>query len=94
MYKVLLWIAFVALAILAVKTQFLTSKTFEPFKQGCMQGEGATEERCDCLARYVHKHFSDNEVKLIMTHQVTDPDFKFKVEEVLRAGSQSCLAQD
>ncbi|EAR61148.1 hypothetical protein [Neptuniibacter caesariensis] len=90
MYKVLLWISFVAIAILAVKTQFLTSSTFGPFKEGCMQGEGATEERCDCLAKYVHKHFSDNEVKLIMANQVNDPDFKYKVEEVVRAGSLSC----
>ncbi len=93
MYKVLIWISFVALGILAVKTQFLASSTFGPFKEGCMQGEGATEARCDCLAKYVHKHFSDNEVKLIMANQVNDPDFKFKVEEVVRAGSKSCAAE-
>ena len=93
MYKVLIWISFVALSILVVKTQFLTSSTFGPFKEGCMQGEGATEERCDCLAKYVHKHFSDNEVKLIMSNEVSDPDFKFKVEEVVRAGSMSCAVE-
>ncbi|MDO6514894.1 MULTISPECIES: hypothetical protein [unclassified Neptuniibacter] len=93
MYKVLIWIAFVALGILAVKTQFLTSDTFEPFKEGCMQGEGATEERCDCLAKYVHKHFSDNEVKLIMSNQLSDPDFKLKVEEVVNSGSIACAAE-
>ena len=93
MYKVLLWIAFVSIAILAVKTQFLTSSTFGPFKEGCMKGEGATEERCDCLARYVHKHFSDNEVKLIMSNQSTDPAFNNKVREVISLGSQSCTAE-
>ncbi len=93
MYKVLIWISFVALAILAVKTQFLNSSTFTPFKEVCMQSEGATEARCDCLAKYVHKHFSDNEVKLIMSNQIQDPDFKFKVEEVVRAGSRSCEAE-
>ena len=93
MYKVLIWISFVAIAILAVKTQFLTSSTFGPFKEGCMQGESATEERCDCLARYVHKHFGDNEVKLIRSNKVDDPDFKFKVEEVVYAGSKSCAAE-
>jgi hypothetical protein len=93
MYKVLIWISFVALSILVVKTQFLTSSTFGPFKEGCMRGEGATEERCDCLAKYVHKHFSDNEVKLIMSNEVSDPDFKFKVEEVVRAGSKSCAVE-
>lgn len=94
MYKVLLWIAFVSIAILVVKTQFLTSSTYGPFKEGCMQGEGATEERCACFAKYVHKHFSDNEVKLIMANQVTDPAFKAKVEEVVRAGSLSCAASE
>ena len=58
-----------------------------------MQGEGATEARCECLAKYVHKHFSDNEVKLIMGGQVSDPDFKQKVQEVVRSGSQSCAAE-
>lgn len=94
MYKVLIWIAFVALAILTVKTQFLSSSTFTPFKEGCMKAEGATEDRCDCLAKYVHKHFSDNEVKLIMSNQATDPDFKYKVEEVVRLGSQQCAAEE
>lgn len=93
MYKVLLWISFVAISILVVKTQFLASSTFGPFKEGCMQGEGSTEARCDCLARYVHKHFSDLEVKLIMSNEISDPDFKFKVEEVVKAGSQSCAAE-
>jgi hypothetical protein len=93
MYKVLIWISFVSIGILAVKTQFLTSSTFGPFKEGCMQGESATEERCDCLARYVHKHFSDNEVKLIMGGEISDPDFRFKVDEVVRTGSNACAAE-
>ena len=59
-----------------------------------MQGTDATEERCDCLARYVHKHFSDNEVKLIMASKLDNPDFRFKVEEVVRAGSKSCSASE
>ncbi|WP_067983692.1 hypothetical protein [Neptuniibacter pectenicola] len=93
MYKVLIWIALVALGILAVKTQFLTSSTFGPFKEGCMQAEGTTEARCDCLAKYVHKHFSDNEVKLIMGGKISDPDFRFKVDEVVRTGSNACAAE-
>ncbi|MCP4596448.1 hypothetical protein [Neptuniibacter sp.] len=93
MYKVLIWIAVVSLGVLMVKTQFLTSSTFGPFKEDCMQLPGATEARCDCLAKYVHKHFSDNEVKLIRANQVNDPDFKFKVEEVLARGNQSCAAE-
>jgi hypothetical protein len=93
MYKVLIWIAFVSLSVLVVKTQFLTSSTYGPFKEGCMKGEGSTEERCECLAKYVHKHFSDNEVKLIMSNQVTDPAFQSKVQEVVRLGSQSCAAE-
>lgn len=94
MYKVLIWIAVVALGVLAVKTQFLTSSTFVPFKEGCMKGTDATEERCDCLSRYVHKHFSDNEVKLIMSSNIEDSDFKRKVEEVVQAGSQHCVASN
>lgn len=93
MYKVLLIIALVSLSVLAIKTQFLTSSTFGPFKEGCMQTEGATEERCDCLSRYVHKHFSDNEVKLIMNNQLNDPAFQSKVSEVVRRGSESCTAE-
>ncbi|MGH1460527.1 MAG: hypothetical protein ACRBB6_00665 [Neptuniibacter sp.] len=94
MYKVLIWIAFVSIGILAVKTQFLTSSTYGPFKEGCMQGEGVSEELCDCLATYVHKHFSDNEVKLIMGNQITDPAFQAKVTEVVSLGSQSCLIKE
>lgn len=93
MYKVLIWISFVALAILVVKTQYLASDTFVPFKEDCMKLEGATDDRCDCLSRYVHKHFSDLEVKLIREDKLNDPAFKYKVEEVLRLGSQSCAAE-
>lgn len=93
MYKVLIWIALVSIGILAVKTQFLTSSTYGPFKEGCMKGNDVTEERCECLARYVHKHFSDNEVKLIMSNQIKDPAFNAKVEDVIRLGSQSCAAE-
>ncbi|MFW1678058.1 hypothetical protein ACFVYJ_09775 [Pontibacter sp. JAM-7] len=94
MYKALIWIATVALGVLVIKTQFLTSTTFTPFKQSCMQIEGATESRCDCLSRYVHKHFSDNEVKLIMANQVQDPIFQEKVNEVISNGFQSCAAEE
>ena len=93
MYKVLIWISVVALAILMVKTQFLASSTFGPFKEDCMKLAGATEERCDCFAKYVHKHFSDNEVKLIRANQLNNPDFKYKVEEVLARANQSCAAE-
>ncbi len=94
MYKVLIWIAIVALGVLVIKTQFLTSSTFTPFKQSCLQIEGATEARCDCLSRYVHKHFSDNDVKLIMADQVREPAFKAKVNEVISLGFQSCAAEE
>ncbi|MGB0205458.1 MAG: hypothetical protein ACPF9K_10480 [Neptuniibacter sp.] len=93
MYKVLIWISVVSLGVLAVKTQFLTSSTFEPFKEGCMKGNNVSEERCHCLAKYVHKHFSDNEVKLIMSNRATDPAFRAKVEEVVHLGSQACAAE-
>ena len=54
MGKVFLWIAAVLLVVFTVKTQYLTSKTWEPFKQGCMAGGTATEEQCSCLSSYGH----------------------------------------
>jgi len=89
MGKVFLWIGFVALAAYLVKSQYLNSKTFEPFIQGCMSGEGATEERCTCLSRYVHKHFSDREVQAIMDQRI-EGAFARKVEDVIATGSRSC----
>ncbi|MBR9865986.1 MAG: hypothetical protein GYB20_02690 [Oceanospirillales bacterium] len=90
MGKVFLWIAAVLLVVFTVKTQYLTSKTWEPFKQGCMAGGTATEEQCSCLSSYVHKHFSDNEVKLIMQGNIADPAMRQKVEGIVRVGSREC----
>lgn len=92
MSKVFLWIGIVALSVFILKSQFLNSKTWEPFKQGCMAGGTATEEQCSCLTDYVHKHFSDNEVGMIMREQLGDSVFASKVKEVVRAGSESCAA--
>lgn len=89
MAKVFIWIAVVSLAVLVVKTQFLTSKTYEPFIAGCMAGENATQERCECLSRYVHKHFSDREVQAIMDQRL-EGAFAQKVAEVVQSGSQAC----
>ncbi|SEQ27526.1 hypothetical protein SAMN03080615_01006 [Amphritea atlantica] len=90
MGKVFLWIAAVLLVVFTVKTQYLTSKTWEPFKQGCMAGGTATEEQCSCLSNYVHKHFSDNEVEQIMKGIITDPAMQQKVEGIVRVGSREC----
>jgi len=90
MSKVFLWIGVVALAVFVMKSQFLNSKTWEPFKQGCMAGGTATEAQCGCLSDYVHKHFTDNEVKMIMREQLGDSVFAAKVDEVVRNGSQAC----
>lgn len=89
MAKIFLWIAAISLLALAMKTQFWTSKTFTPFIQGCMVGESATEERCECLSKYVHKHFSDMEVEAIMDQRL-EGAFGEKVKEVISAGSQAC----
>lgn len=89
MYKILLWIGAVSLAVFLVKTQLWTSKTYGPFVEGCMQGENSTEERCECLGKYVHKHFSDNEVKVIMAQRL-EGAFGEKVKEVVAAGSLAC----
>ncbi len=92
MGKVFLWIAAVLLVVFTVKTQYLTSKTWEPFKQGCMAGGTATEEQCSCLSDYVHKHFSDNEVEQIMKGTMTDPAMQSKVEGIVRVGARECKA--
>ncbi|UTW03187.1 hypothetical protein KDX31_17960 [Amphritea atlantica] len=92
MGKVFLWIAAVLLVVFTVKTQYLTSKTWEPFKQGCMAGGTATEEQCSCLSNYVHKHFSDNEVEKIMQGTISDPVMRQKVEGIVRVGSRECKA--
>jgi len=92
MGKVFLWIAAVLLVVFTVKTQYLTSKTWEPFKQGCMAGGTATEEQCSCLSNYVHKHFSDNEVERIMQVTISDPVMRQKVEGIVRVGSRECKA--
>ncbi|MGB0732634.1 MAG: hypothetical protein ACPGPF_02675 [Pontibacterium sp.] len=89
MAKIFLWIAAVALAVYIVKSELITSKTYGPFVEACQKGEGATQERCECLGRYMHKHFSDNEMKVIMA-QKADGAFAQKVEEVVAAGAQSC----
>lgn len=92
MSKVFLWIGVVAFSVFILKSQFLNSKTWEPFKQGCMAGGTATEEQCSCLSDYVHKHFSDNEVGMIMRQQLDDNVFAAKVEDVVKLGSQACAA--
>ncbi|GGK84423.1 hypothetical protein [Amphritea balenae] len=90
MGKVFLWIAAVMLVIFTVKTQYLTSKTWTPFKEGCMAGGTATEEQCSCLSDYVHKHFSDKEVESIMQGTIASPAMREKVEGVIRVGSKQC----
>lgn len=90
MGKIFLWIGAVSLAIYLVKTQLWTSKTYGPFVEACMTGENATQERCECLGKYIHKHFSDNEVRAIMAQQL-EGAFGEKVKEVVAAGSQACV---
>ncbi len=92
MGKVFLWIAAVLLAVYTVKTQYLTSTTWTPFKEGCMAGGTATEQQCSCLSDYVHKHFSDREVEQIMRGTLTDPAMISKVEGIVRVGSRECKA--
>ena len=79
----------VLFGIYLVKTQYLNSKTWEPFKNGCIAG-GYTEQQCGCLADYVHERLSDNEVKLILENQVTEPGFAEKVNGIRIAGNLAC----
>ncbi|MBY4679083.1 hypothetical protein [Marinobacterium arenosum] len=93
MSKVFLWIGAVALAVFVLKSQFLNSKTWQPFMDGCMASGGASEAQCSCLTDYVHKHFSDREVGMIMRQQTGDGAFASKVEEVVRGGTRQCVAE-
>lgn len=90
MGKIFIWIGVVSLAIFLVKTQLWTSETYGPFVEVCMTGENTTQERCECLGKYVHKHFSDLEVKAMMAQEL-EGAFGRKVQEVVAAGSQACL---
>ena len=91
MSKVLVWISIVMLAIYVVKTQYLTSKTWEPFRDGCIAG-GGTEAQCNCLADYVHERFSDLEVERIMRMEQGDSAFEAKVQQTIMAGTLACKA--
>lgn len=93
MTKAFLWIAAIALAVFTVKHEFLASKTFTPFIEGCMAGEGATEARCECLSRYVHKHFSDLEVKAIMDQRM-EGEFASKAIEIMQVGARNCANEE
>ena len=90
MGKVFLWISAVLLLVFTIKTQYLTSTTWEPFKQGCMAGGSATEQQCSCLSDYVHQHFSDREVEQIMAGTLASPAMQQKVESIIRVGSREC----
>jgi hypothetical protein len=90
MAKVLLWISAVMLAVYVVKTQYLTSKTYEPFIAGCVASGNATKEQCECLSAYVHKRYSDLEVRAIMDNRLGDELSQTKVEQDIRHGSKIC----
>ena len=91
MGKVFLWISAVLLVVYTMKTQYLTSTTWQPFRDGCMASGNATEAQCSCLSDYVHKHFSDREVQAIMDQNMADPAMQQKVEGIIRVGSRQCL---
>ncbi|BBB31415.1 hypothetical protein [Neptunomonas japonica] len=90
MAKILLWISAVLLAVFVIKTQYLTSKTYEPFVAGCVSSGNASQEQCECLSDYVHKRYSDLEVRAIMDNRLGDELSQTKVEQDIRQGSQVC----
>jgi len=89
MSKVLVWISIVMLSVYIVKTQYLTSKTWEPFRDGCVKS-GGTESQCNCFADYIHKRFSDLEVEKIMRTELNDTSFNQRVEQAVAAGTLAC----
>jgi hypothetical protein len=92
MSKILLWISAVMLAIFVVKTQYLTSKTYQPFVDGCMASPSATQGQCECLSDYMHKRYSDREMQAIMDNRLGDELSKQKVELDIKQGSLQCTA--
>lgn len=78
------------LGVFVIKTQYLTSKTYEPFIAGCVASGNATQEQCECLSGYVHKRYSDLEVRAIMDNRLGDELSKTKVEQDIRQGSKVC----
>jgi len=90
MGKTLLWIGAVMFAIYLVKTQYLNSSTWIPFRDGCLAAGSATEAQCNCLTDYVHERFSDKEVQQIMDQRIDDPVFAEKVKQTVMAGTLAC----
>ena len=90
MGKVFLWMGVVMLGIYLVKTQYLNSKTWEPFRDGCLAASDASREQCSCLADYMHERFSDQEIRRIMDNQVTDAVFGQRVNNAVQAGTLAC----
>ncbi len=78
------------LGVFVIKTQYLTSKTYEPFIAGCVASKSATQEQCECLSDYVHKRYSDLEVQAIMDNRLGDELSRTKVEQDIQQGSQVC----
>lgn len=90
MSKVLLWISAVLLAVYVIKTEYLTSKTYEPFVAGCVAAGTASQAQCECLADYMHKRYSDVDVQAIMDDRLGNELPRSKVEQDIRKGSQIC----
>jgi len=80
-------------AIYVVKSQYLTSKTFEPFVEGCMASATASARQCECLSKYMHKRYSDLEMQSIMDNNMTDSLMKKQVARDVKLGSSECAAE-
>ena len=93
MSKILVWIAVVMLAIYVVKSQYLTSKTYQPFIDGCMASGSASAQQCECLSKYMHKRYSDIEMQSIMDNAISDTLMQKQVARDVRLGSASCAAE-
>ena len=78
------------LAVYVIKTQYLTSKTYEPFVAGCVASGTSSQAQCECLGNYIHKRYSDLEVQAIMDNRLGDELSKTKVNQDIRQGSQLC----
>lgn len=73
-----------------IKTEYLASKTYEPFVAGCVAAGTATQAQCECLSDYIHKRYSDLDVQAIMDGRLGGELPRSKVEQDIRQGSQLC----
>ncbi|WP_207061579.1 hypothetical protein [Motiliproteus sp. SC1-56] len=89
MPKLFLYLGGLALLAFVISRQFATPDTWTPFVEGCTRS-GASFERCECLADYIHDRLSEAEVRAVMANRVAGASFEGRVHAIVEAGTQAC----